>query len=199
MADLAKYQQDLEIEIEKTRKFYNTLSKREYESPTDRLEELEPAKSVVDVEVIIEKQGYETDKGLVEVARNVFTDAVEAFDIDEEVKTRTPDAPYILEHDEFFNSEWTSATLTYYEEDDVLLDPNDEIIDDVDRLVGEANLRRFGFGSRDNNVLYVRNENEERDFEIIKVQGSYSTEVFGTVKHADERHSGVRRFRTYED
>ena len=63
--------------------------------------------------------------------------------------------------------------LTYYTEDDILANENDEIVDDVYSLVGDC-LTRTSFIDNSEMVLYVRNGNVSTDFEINKIFGSYS-------------------------
>ena len=69
----------------------------------------------------------------------------------------------------------------YYEGDGTLCKDDDELIDDVNGLVGDANLLKFGLGSQDKDVVYVRNEKWNCDFEITRVKGSYGEIVHGYV------------------
>lgn len=124
---------------------------------------------------------------------NVFTDP--HFDLDEEMKHRTPAKPYIITHDEFFTNEpeHENVSLTYYELDDTLTNERDEPIREVDEMIGDDHLVRFGHGSRDRNVVYIRNERLGTDFEVSKSTGSYLEEVLGmpdepdSLKHSDQR------------
>ena len=146
-----------------------------------------------------EAMRVETDSTLVEVTRNVFTDSQPAddnFDYDEEVKSRTPDAPYVITHDEYMEAEpeYNQVILTYYIGDDVLTDDKDQPIDETDATVGDDNLLRFGHGSKDNKIVYVRNDRLDLDFEILQSHGSYVEEVLGFIEHSDHR-SKIRRFR----
>jgi len=125
---------------------------------------------------------------------NVFSDP--GFDLDEEAKYRTADQPYVLTHDEFFESakNYEMITVTYYAVDDVLCDERDQPIPDTDGTVGDDNLVRFGHGSNDKNVVYVRNDKLESDYEVTKHNGSYLEDVLGMIdgddtslKHNDQR------------
>jgi hypothetical protein len=84
-------------------------------------------------------------------------------------------------------------TLTYFEGDDVLTDEEDQPINETDDTVGNANLLKFGHGSKDNNIVYVRNEKLDLDFEITRSKGSYIKEVLGFIQHDDRKR--VRSFR----
>lgn len=136
---------------------------------------------------------------------NIFTESrtLEDWDQEEEEKTRTPHQPYIITFDEFHENvnDWTQATVTWFEEDDTLVDDKGDPINIGEELVGEDNLHYFGKGSKDNNVVYVRNEQTEMEFEIRRASGSFAQTYFG-VKSGDAelRHSGRRpgRFRLDE-
>ena len=128
------------------------------------------------------------------VSSNVFVDP--SFDLEEEMRFRTKTAPYIITHDEFFagDLDYETNTLTYFEGDDTLTNEKDEPIREIDKMIGEDHLVRFGHGSKDRNIVYVRNDRLETDFEVIKSTGSFLEEVLGIVsddstslKHADQR------------
>jgi hypothetical protein len=103
-----------------------------------------------------------------------------------EVSRRTPDAPYIIHEDEFADKEYTSVTLTYFEEDKVLADEFNKPVDDKERLVGTDNLSRFGHGSHNPNVVHVRNDALGIDAEVIKVEGSFGNTLLGPTALNDE-------------
>lgn len=119
----------------------------------------------------------------------------DGFDYGEEIPNRSADAPYIISSDEFMEGEcdYIQNTLTYYEADDVLADEHDEAIENVDKLVGNLNLTKFGHGSKDPNLVYIRNEAIEVDFEIVKNKRSFASEVHGFIQHDD--HRSPRKFR----
>ena len=131
--------------------------------------------------------------------RNVFRD--DTFDLEVEMEFRTPDKPYIITHDEFYAAEknYDTESLTYYELDDVLCDERDTPMDDRDPIVGDDHLTRFGSGSKSKNLLFIRNERLETDYEITKSTGSYLEEVLGmpekpdTLKHSNRSAQQDRR------
>lgn len=98
-----------------------------------------------------------------------------------ELQRRTPHAPYIIHQDEFMENEteFPQVTLTYYEIDDILADVDDSPIHNKATLVGENTLTRFGHGSDDYNVVYVRNPHLEMEYEICRLQKSFEVEVQG--------------------
>jgi hypothetical protein len=117
-----------------------------------------------------------------ETVVNVFTD--DTFDLAEEMKHRTEDAPYIIHHDEFFagDKNYETASYTWFETDNVLVDERDQPITEVEKMVGDDHLSRFGSGSKDPNIVYVRNDRLGIDFEISKSEGSYLENVLGIPK-----------------
>lgn len=64
--------------------------------------------------------------------------------------------------------------LIYYTDDETLATEEDEIVDDISGLIGDA-LTKYGFiNNNEEDSIYVRNECRGTDYEIIKVHGSYS-------------------------
>lgn len=118
----------------------------------------------------------------VEVTQNVFTDAAyirEPFDYEEELKRRDPSKPYLVTDDEYNESDFhEKVDYTYYEGDGVLTNVRDQVIEDVTGLVGD-NLMRFGDGSGDPNVVFVRNVDAGLDIEVTRSRGKYAIEVLG--------------------
>jgi hypothetical protein len=129
--------------------------------------------------------------------RNVLDEAqtVHDFDIEEEMRNRNPDEPYVISEEEFLENEpeHVQHNLTYFEEDDVLTDEQDQPIPDTEETVGNANLLRFGQGTKDNNTVFIRNEKLNIDFEVSRNKGSYVREVLGFIQHDDRRR--VKSFR----
>lgn len=134
--------------------------------------------------------------------RNVFEEhgdpvPEDHWDYTRERAKRSPDTPYIIHVDERGEFEtYTEVTLTYYEKDDVLCNERDEVVPDPERegLVGENSLDRFGHGSGDPTVVYVRNDSLQIVFEIIKSPNAYAEEVHG-LQHSDvPRRRQRRRF-----
>lgn len=107
--------------------------------------------------------------------------------------------PYVIAHNEFHENapEFEQSELTYFEQSDTLADSRDEVIVDVEELVGEENLTKFGQNSGDNNIVYVRNEKLEMDFCIVKSGGDFAREVHGFIQHSDE--PKIRKFRMGRD
>ncbi len=92
--------------------------------------------------------------------------------------------PFVISREEFDEGypHFDKITITYYAEDDVLADEQDEIIPDIEAVVGHDSLSRFGDMSDDDCVVYVRNGRLGADYEIILTQESYSESVLGIVQ-----------------
>jgi len=111
---------------------------------------------------------------------NIFTSEGVSMDWDYELEkeNRTMDKPYILHQDEYFSkeTEYSQSTLTYYSGDDILVDEQEVPIYNYKAVVGDL---RFGHGSDDPNVVYVRNDKLSGEYEVIKDSGLYEIEVLG--------------------
>lgn len=102
------------------------------------------------------------------------------WDYAEELKRRTSSEPFIIHEEEFRSSEkgYIQVAYTYYAEDDVLTDEDDRPLPHADKIVGEENLK-FGHGSGDPNVVFVRNDQMGLDMEISRSPNSFEQEVLG--------------------
>lgn len=121
------------------------------------------------------------------------------WDYAEEIKSRDPKFPYVVHQDEHRegpsgDKDYEKVNLAYFEGDDVLADERDQIIEKKDEVVGVANLSKFGHGSGDPNIVYIRNDQLEADIEVVRSTGKYAIEVAG-FKEDDLQHSGTMRRR----
>ena len=132
---------------------------------------------------------YEESKNKVkqvdtEKAMEILKDAPESLDDVMHVEDFTPDTtpvaadPYLISVDQFADEhdEYRKASCTYYTEDKVICETShNEKIDP--RYVGQDHLDMLE--NSDIDMLYVRNEYLQIDYEIDKYDGSYSYEVLG--------------------
>jgi len=199
------FEERVEMEVAGTVKYYGKL----LEKP--RLEDVVEESLSTENEALIRKLNYthvETEEtyvtavdadgdvifepynmeGMTEVTHNVFTDAGEfEWNLEEEMERRDSERPYVIEHEEFVQSENDVRTLTFFEGDGILADEQDEHIPDTDAIVGDENLIRFGHGSYDPNIVYIRNERIGVDFEVNRVEGKYAEVILGFIQHEDKR------------
>ena len=205
----AKYAEIADKEIDEAKRYYGEMhEKQRAKSLEEIVEEESPEEKYLYNKYNELANAYspdavpdydEVEEPVVEskvIEKNIFDDP--AVYVDEEIMdkdNRDPSVPYIVDKDEFFTNEpeYQQVTLTYYEGDDILADERDRPQDDKS-IVGENNLERFGVGSGDPNIVYVRNEVLELDFEICHSDGKYTELVLGFFEHSDSRDK-IRRFR----
>ena len=170
---------------------------RGYSSPDARTH-IRPPMAVQPPADVAEDEKVEKDEPK---TKNIFEEAqvTHEWDWHEERRKRSPDIPYVIHQDELHEMEYTEATLTYYEGDDVLCTDRDEPLDEADRerLIGEANLNRFGHGSGDASVVYVRNDQLELVYEVVKSPNHFAEEVHG-FSHESYDRGNLERMRARE-
>ena len=155
-------------------------------------EEITVTQAIVEATLPIERNVFESD--------NPDT----YFDFREELERREqhPLDPFVITQEEFNDNDtnFDQKTLTYYDGDDVLTDEQDQPLDEMDRVVGVENMLRFGHGSGDPNIVYIRNARLELDFEVVHSDGKFAKEVLGfddELTHSDRRRP--RKFRDSDD
>lgn len=153
-----KYESLAEIEIETIRRYY----KEKLQKQEEKEEKVEKPVS--------EMKEYE------DITNNYKGDIVgdKPFVMKEDGEVIDPyDTPYIISVEEFGEEiEYDTMTLTYFE-DKVLVDDVDDVIEDVDTVVGLENLKIFEeFAGC--TTIYVRNDIWKTDFEIIKDDWKWS-------------------------
>jgi hypothetical protein len=131
---------------------------------------------------------------------NAFVD-LPPWNYDKELASRNGDKPFITHLEEYQQSECShQITITYFEGDDVLVDEADEVISKKDEVVGMENLTKFGYGSNDLNVVYVRNPKLDIEYEILRHQGHYAKEILGLEEDPSLEHSAIpRRHLKFDD
>lgn len=111
-------------------------------------------------------------------------------DIEEPLEEKTDNEnPFIISVEEFMEErhDLEKVTLTYYEGDDVLCDDRDVAILDYEKSIGNDALSKFGELSKEPNVVYVRNEQLEIDYEIVKDRRSFTEAVLGIREEKEVR------------
>lgn len=79
--------------------------------------------------------------------------------------------PYVISPEEFGEKDYECVSLTYYA-DGTLTDSSDEPIEDVDDVIGSESLSHFG--EYEDDSVFVRNDEMEKDFEILYDSRRYS-------------------------
>lgn len=159
-----KYEQIAQEEINSVKE---TFSKKEYAdepikvSSNKSVVQTNEKPSVAEYAAKLHEQGYTNYSG------------TEKEKIKE--KKESMDKPYVIAPEEFGDLEGCEKiSLTYYA-DQVLADDNDELVDDVEDVVGFESLSHFG--DYEDDSVFVRNDRLKCDYEILMDQRNYSDVV----------------------
>jgi hypothetical protein len=151
-----KYEQILEADLEreiaelKARYEKNEVTTEEESSEEDDLDDIE------EYENIVKTKGY--------------------FHNEHEKEGGNDMTPYVISPDEFDTIEYDTVNLTYYADGVLVNDSDDEVIEDVEDLVGPDALDSFGEYEEDS--VFVRDDALGIDYEICKDTRTY-VEVVG--------------------
>lgn len=167
-----KYKQIAQEEIDSVKETYAKMRKDDLEAKKADLEaakaKLHPAESekVETSEVKPEEvQKYEDV-----IAKHNYTSY--SNNINEKGGDVMTDRPYVISPDEFGDyPDYETISLTYYN-DKVLTDEYNEIVDDIDDLIGEDSLNHFG--EYEDDSVFVRNDALKVDYEILLDSANYS-------------------------
>lgn len=149
-----------------------------------------------------------TSDGVVETGREKFEDPplVNIFEGDqpdwdqerEDAHRESHNGPYIISQTEFNANEFNykQQDLTLYKDDNQLVDNDDAPLYGYSAVVGDL---RFGYGSNDPNVVFVRNTKNRAEYQIFLYEGNFAHEVLGQQAQTDMdkelAHSEPRRMR----
>lgn len=99
--------------------------------------------------------------------------------------------PHVIHKDEFnqFHA-YTDVSYTYFPLDEVLADEDHMPIENIADVVGAENLDRFGHGSGDPNVVFVRNNVRQLQIEIVRVPDQ-SYQEFMNGLHPEPEDAGA--------
>lgn len=139
-----------------------------------------------------------------ELVKNVFPDEDDKpeewnQEAEDAARQSFPGRPYIISYAEFAENSFgfNQQTLTFYEGDEVLTDPNDVVIYAPGEVVGPL---VFGKGSGDPNICYVRNKKLKVEYEVIRDPGHYAMvrqglDIEEQYEEGDIKHSAILRMR----
>lgn len=140
------------------------------------------------------------DKNKKKEATQRYENSLSEWDMELELSTRNGREPYVIHFDEFDEHDGTDGgfvqkTLTYYEGDDIMTDEHDTPIYQYHTVTG---VLKFGHGSKDPNVVYIRNEELELEVEVLYMPGRFEVEVLGlddeeTFVEGQIRHARAKR------
>ena len=147
-----KYETIANEEIDSMREYYYNKKDNQSEEETVK-EDSEEEMSISDIRKKLEKMKYATES--------------ENEKEDEEYMG----VPEVIPPEETWEQDYPTITLTYYAEDDVLADEQDNILDDIEQLVG-VDFREH-FGEYEDDSVFVRNEERRTDYEILADERNY--------------------------
>lgn len=125
----------------------------------------------------------------------------DVYDLAEEMLARKNGVPYVIAQSELDADEFDHEhiILTWFTAGEAtLVDEDEKPIDDLENTVGRDNLNKFGRGSGDANVVYIRNEARGVDYEVIQDARSYMETVLGlTDDYEVIQHSAMPKRRQH--
>lgn len=89
---------------------------------------------------------------------------------EDEAPVEYPSTPYVITPEEYAEEpQYAKEDLIYYILSDTMIDDHDVEVEDVDRLIGEGNLRHMG--EIEPGCLWIRNPSVMTDYQITGVHG----------------------------
>ena len=166
-----KYKQIAQEEIDSVKETYAKMRKDDLEAKQADLEEAkaklhsDASEKVETPEVKPEEVKEYEDV----IARHNYTSY--SNNINEKGGDVMTDRPYIIPPEDFGDyPDYETISLTYYN-DKVLTDEYNEIVDDIDDLIGEDSLNHFG--EYEDDSVFVRNDALKVDYEILLDPANY--------------------------
>ena len=169
----AKYKQIADEEIASVKEVFTVRKKTTEDEEEDESEEDSPT--------IAEEYHNEDKPDLMEYSKIVDEEGYDSEAIESKLESKPKpidhDEPYVISPDEFGEfDDYEQISLTYYEGDGFLADDMDELVDDIEDVVGFESLNHFGEYEED--AVHVRNDRLKADYEILVDTRSYR-EVHG--------------------
>lgn len=104
--------------------------------------------------------------------------------------------PYLISRMDFMEEqEYDKDQLTYYANDNTLVDSDDDIIHDIDGTVGFNNLETMA----EEDLVYIRNDELHMCYEVEIVNASYIEDVLGVKPTAEKPRKKKSKKSTEED
>ena len=156
-----RYNVIVEEEIKSVKETFSKESQDTEEEKTDdtteNTEEEEESESLAAVSDIINQNGYDTVSDEVREEKNKKGND----------DTESKKGPHVISPEEFGELDYPTISLDYYA-DDVLMNDRGKIITNVKELVGEDFVSHFGDYEDDPDTVYIRNDLQCIDYEILR-------------------------------
>lgn len=109
--------------------------------------------------------------------------------IDRSMRLKFEHKPYPITEEAFFADEtgFPQLQLSWWEQNQILVDNQENQVYDSDAMVLLDNLAIFSELTSDGKTIYVRNEDREEEYEITLEEGDYRHEVEGFIEHGAAR------------
>ncbi len=165
---LKKYYADIaQEEIDSVKETYARTNKADKNEPVQPEEDDTELKK--ELFNIINTHYAQVDNG-----DSAYTDYSSAAISKEQFDPDISAAPYVIPPDECGEEpEYEIAELTYFINDDILVDGFGEVVDNPDALVGRDFKNHFG--EYEDDSVFIRNERLKCDFEILKDLDNYTS------------------------
>lgn len=175
----------------------NELQKQLEEIRARRQQKVVIPEAVANAEPVVQPDS----DGSGEETEDIFAQTGPDWDYTAELAIRDSAIPYVIHVEEFYEESarpFQRSFLTYYKGDDRLADEHNMVLYNRADIVGD-NLHRFGHGSGNPSIVYIRNEVLEIDYEVVVEERFHNAddeddEPSGSLQHG----VAPRRFRLKE-
>ena len=155
-----KYEEISQEEIDSVKKVFSARKSETSEKPTKqtKVDSTKNKPDIMEYISTIQNQGY--------------TDYSNSKNDGEKENTMNTKKPYVILPEEFgCQDEYDVISLLYFA-DHVLSDDSNQLIDDIDNIIGLDSLNHFG--EYEDDSVFVRNDELKCDYEILLDQRLYS-------------------------
>ena len=161
-----KYEQIAQDEIDSVKEVFSRRFEAETENTEVRIkaDNAKEKPNVIEYAARLREQGYTN-----------YSDMADEKPEEVKEESMSIDKPYVIAPEEFGDlDDYETISLTYYA-DQILADDNDEIVDDIEDVVGLDSLNSFG--EYEDDSVFVRNDRLKCDYEILLDQRKYSSVI----------------------
>ena len=89
-------------------------------------------------------------------------------------KKKKIEEPYVISAAEFEEQNgFDKVIVSYFEEDEVLMTDDEEVMENGSSVLGVMNLEQFGASGDGDDTVYIRNETFGTDYQVVLEDGSY--------------------------
>lgn len=162
------YEQLADEEISDIRAFYN-----------EKLEKCKDVKNVEEGHVepenyIKQKSSIDYDKIIDRLNYGKYDETEQTTDIAETVAPSDDEGePYLISSEEYgLHPEFNKVMLTYFNDDDIFMTNDEQVVDEGMELVGESNMDCADL--REDGMIFVRNPRYGTDYHVVYEEGSYA-------------------------